>query len=119
MNKQNLGAHGEKLAASFLVASGYHICETNFYCRHGEIDIVSKQNDEIVFVEVKTRQSSGFGSGEESINYFKRLHLFTSINFYLQLKNLQNKDWRLDVIAIQLNKDFSLRNIRHIKNISW
>ena len=66
---------GEKLAADFLTKQGYEIIETNFRCREGEVDIIAKDGDYLVFIEVRTKSSRMFGSPEESITARKKEHL--------------------------------------------
>ncbi|WP_276661388.1 YraN family protein, partial [Syntrophomonas wolfei] len=63
MNRE-LGLWGEELAAQYLGKKGYKILERNFYTRYGELDLVCEKDDNIVFVEVKTRRSTRFGSPE-------------------------------------------------------
>ena len=66
------GKEGEKIAASFLKENGYRIIETNFRCVLGEIDIVAKENGELVFIEVKTRKSEKLGYPEQSVGIKKQ-----------------------------------------------
>ena len=65
MKRQEVGKLGEEIARRFLKKRGYHIHETNFRCRGGEIDIVAQQKDYLVFVEVRTRSNLNFGTPEE------------------------------------------------------
>ena len=57
MNNKILGNDGEKEATEYLIKNGYKIIERNFFCKRGEIDIIAKDGDTIVFIEVKTRKS--------------------------------------------------------------
>ena len=59
--RNKLGGRGEKIAASFLRRQGYRIIEKNYRTRLGEIDIVAREDEDLVFVEVKTRRSTEFG----------------------------------------------------------
>ncbi|NTW06664.1 MAG: YraN family protein, partial [Syntrophaceae bacterium] len=61
MSKISTGKDGEQIAAAYLKKKGYRICETNFRCPLGEIDIIAREKDEIVFIEVKTRKSNKLG----------------------------------------------------------
>ena len=55
MNKDNIGFEGENIACNYLESQGYKIIDRNFICNSGEIDIIAKYKEELVFVEVKTR----------------------------------------------------------------
>lgn len=101
--KQVIGQQGEKLAAEFLKQKGIDVLEFNFYTRYGEIDIIAKDKDEYVFVEVKTRRSKKHGEPQESITKFKQRNLIRTAQVYLQKYNLEEIDWRIDVVAIYLH----------------
>lgn len=73
--KDVLGRRGEELAAQHLTAAGLAIVERNWRCSHGEIDIVARDGDELVFVEVKTRSSLAFGHPLEAITAVKLARL--------------------------------------------
>ena len=72
MNRQEVGKLGEKAARKFLKKRGYHIRETGFRCRHGEIDIIAQRKDCLVFLEVRTKSNLDFGTPEESITQAKK-----------------------------------------------
>ncbi len=72
MKRRDTGILGEKLARDFLKERGYHIIETNYRCPHGEIDIVAKDKDSLVFIEVRAKRSLEFGSPEKSITPAKK-----------------------------------------------
>ena len=97
------GARGEKLACRYLKRSGYKILLRNFRGRSGgEIDVVCRDNDTLVFVEVKTRSGSDFGRPFEAINMAKRKLISRGALAWLQL--LDNPDilFRFDVVEIVL-----------------
>ena len=75
MKRQTTGLIGEKLAAEYLTRQGYKIIETNFRCKEGEIDIIAKDGDYLVFVEVRAKNNLTFGSPEESVTARKKDHL--------------------------------------------
>jgi len=93
------GREGEELAAKFLQEKGYNILETNWRFRHKEIDIIAIRDDEIVFVEVKTRKNTDFGYPEEAVDYNKQKHLIDAAEAYMIDKNL-DLNARFDVISI-------------------
>lgn len=67
-----IGKIGEKLAAEYLEKHGYEIITTNFYTKRGEIDIIARKDNEIVFVEVKTRSSDSFGKPVEAVTILNK-----------------------------------------------
>ena len=114
-DNKKVGLEGEKLAREYLKQQGYNILETNFYCRFGEIDIIAKINNEISFIEVKTRKQIRYGFPAESVNDYKKKHMYKSVEFYTYLYNLYNFEISLDVIEVYLFEDKEAR-IEHIKN---
>ena len=77
------GARAEALAAQFLVARGLAIVERNFRRRCGELDLVARDGDTLVFVEVRLRRSRGYGGAAASITAVKRARLLAAANLYL------------------------------------
>jgi putative endonuclease len=116
MKRRDTGSYGELLARDFLKRKHYSILETNFRCRAGEIDIVAFYQDVLVFVEVRSKTSTYFGSPEESITYNKREHLKAAAGFYLQKHGKDVDSWRIDVVAVELGIDHKLKRIEHIEN---
>lgn len=119
----SIGEHGEKTAADYLEKSGYEILGVNFFNptgrRLGEIDIIAKEKEELVFVEVKTRAKNTFNAvlPEESIT-FKKLHKLAKIAyFYISSHNMHNMAYRFDAITILFDKNNSQSEIKHLKNI--
>lgn len=112
--KQKLGKSGEDLAVSFLKKNGFEILERNYRFGHKEIDIIGKDKNTIVFIEVKTGRSKNFGSPQERVNLKKQKSLIEVAQDYIQKNNLPNFDFRFDVVAIEFEK--GNRKIEHIKN---
>ncbi len=102
-SKVNKGKWGEELAAGTLRDKGYQIIFRNFYSKYGELDIVAKKNNLLVFVEVKTRTQDHFGTPAEAVDARKRRHMTHAANFFVQRFGFQNVDMRFDVIEINLN----------------
>ena len=102
-SRMELGSKGEELAVVFLKKRGYTILEKNFRCKFGEIDIIARERKTLVFVEVKTRSSLGFGSPQTSVTRKKQDQLTKVALFYLQKKQLFNCEARFDVVAVELN----------------
>lgn len=116
MGKQRLGQFGENLAARYLESKGYRIIDRNIHFREGEIDIVARDAQEIVFVEVKCRASTLFGTPEESMHYRKVRRLHVAVFRYLALHH-QRIPWRIDLVAIELDRLGKTARIRHLHNI--
>ena len=85
-SKQELGKAGEDVSCIYLEQIGYRIIERNFHCRQGEIDIIAKDRDEYVFIEVKTRSNTFFGRPKEAVNRPKQKHIYQSTRL-IQLTN--------------------------------
>ena len=110
-----IGKIGEKLAAEYLEKHGYEIITTNFYTRKGEIDIIAKQNKEIIFIEVKTRTSEEFGKPAEAVTYYKEKHMYQAAKYYIYKTNQESEYIRFDVIEIYI-KNGKIK-LNHIKQI--
>ena len=113
--RHEIGKIGEDLATKYLENIGYSIIERNFIAKQGEIDIIAKDKEELVFIEVKTRTNALYGQPVDAVNRIKQKHLVKTVNYYLYLRNLENKFIRLDVIEVYL-KD-KKNKINHIKQI--
>lgn len=95
-----LGKLGEDIIANYITKKGYTILERNFECNQGEIDIIAKDKEEIVFIEVKTRTDMFFGEAGEAITKYKKKHLLNSIKYYLYKRNLEDEYVRIDVAEV-------------------
>jgi putative endonuclease len=116
VDRKETGKLGEKAAASFLKSKGYRIIETNYRCRSGEMDIIARKDDCVVFVEVRTKTSLKYGTPEESITPTKALHLEKTAEFYQQNHAGLPELWRVDLVAIEMESDGRIRRIEHIEN---
>jgi len=116
MDRQEVGKLGEKAAQKFLKRRGYHIRETGFRCRHGEIDIIAQKKDCLVFVEVRTKTSMDFGTPEESITQTKKERLIASALTYTNTHQNLPPLWRIDVVAIELDEKGKTKRIELIEN---
>lgn len=99
-NKRQIGNSGEDLACKYLQKLGYKILARNFTIRGGEIDIVARDGEELVFVEVKLRYGDQFGAARESITYWKLKALQKTALFYITKINWGNKPYRFDLVTI-------------------
>jgi putative endonuclease len=116
MKRRETGILGEKLAREFLVKNGYEVIETNYRCVEGEIDIIARQKDVLVFVEVRTKRNRRFGSPEESINAKKKERLRIVAERYGQEHDDIPASWRIDVITIQMDSSNRVKRIQLIEN---
>lgn len=116
--KKDLGDLGEKIAENYLREKGYKILDKNFrYSKLGELDIVAQKDNDIAFVEVKTRLKTGPGGfwPEDNITYQKQKKLIKLSQVYLSKRKLLDKPWQIDVLAIEIYRDGS-HDIRHLEN---
>jgi len=120
MKRKALGYHGEDAAALYLTQKGYQILERNYQKRSGEIDLIAfdPKRKETVFVEVKTRRNRDYGYPEESVGRHKLQKMASTADQWLQAHNLDNQEWRLDVIGIEPDGSGGWK-FNHIENISY
>ena len=78
-----LGRIGENIIADYITKLGYKVVERNFACNQGEIDIIAKDKEELVFIEVKTRTDISYGEASEAVTDTKKRHLINSIKYYI------------------------------------
>jgi len=116
LKRKEVGAIGEKLAADLLKKRGYKIIQRNFRCREGEIDIIAQKDECIVFVEVRTKKNTAFGTPEESVTLSKREKLIALANTYIQAYDKPPQSWRIDVVAVELTPDNRVSRLEHIEN---
>jgi putative endonuclease len=98
--RQRLGSWGEQMAENYLVQRGFIPLFRNYRTRYGEIDLVMKDQETIVFVEVKTRTNLEFGNPEESITAQKRKRMLHSAEACLQAHPELSGYYRIDVMAV-------------------
>ena len=99
--RRRLGSEGESLALAYLKDKGLELVAKNYRCRLGELDLVMRQKEQIVFVEVRTKSSAAFGTGLESITSKKRTKLKMLAQQFLAHYGLQGSDIRFDIVSIQ------------------
>lgn len=113
-NKSEIAIAGEEIAATFLKNNGYNILYKNW--RHsniGEIDIIASKNNEIVFVEVKTRTNHSFGEPIDSINQIKQKKIIKLAQVFISQNSFSpNTSFRFDAIGIILAKKIEINHIQ-------
>jgi len=111
------GKMGEDLAARFLENLGYRVLQRNFHTREGEVDIIARDANELVFVEVKTGRQSAFGDPETWVDERKQQRLGLAAQAWLLQQQVEDTDCRFDVVAIFFHSKG--HRIKHIKNAFW
>lgn len=112
-----IGKAGEAAAHTFVSKNlGYKILETNFRTPAGEIDIVAKSGETLVFIEVKTRTNRAFGYGVEQISSTKAMKLQLTGQRFLEVSGNTNADWRIDLLSVLMTKIGQVTDITHIEN---
>lgn len=116
--RQQVGRKGEEAASEYLKKQGYSIIETNYRSKLGEIDIIARDGNMVVIVEVRTKTGLAFGRPEESINHEKARKLHRLALQYIQSNYHREMPSRIDLIAVMLEKSSGLvKDVKHIKNI--
>ncbi|MDF2963514.1 MAG: endonuclease, partial [Paenibacillus sp.] len=112
-----LGAVGEKHALEHLQTLNYRITAQNWRCRTGEIDLIARQEELLVFIEVRTRSGrTHFGTPQESVNALKQHKVRDTAQFYAHKYQLLHLQQRFDVISIVTDKEGRLLTLEHIPN---
>lgn len=113
--RKQTGNLGETLAEQYLRRQGYTIIARNWRCPVGELDVVARQGAMLVFVEVRTRRGTRQGTPEESITPAKQAKLVELAHTFLAQHHDEDCEWRIDVIAICLNRHNDITRLNHIK----
>ncbi len=116
LTKQVIGDEGEKAAARYMKDSGFEILEMNYRCRYGEIDIIAKIDEYVVFTEVKSRKSAAFGEPREFVDYKKQAKIKATAYKYIEEKNIE-ANFRFDVCEIYHTSDgkYEVKDINYIE----
>jgi len=99
-NKRKIGTEKEKLAGAYLESNGYEIIEYNFRCRQGEIDIIAKDGEYLVFCEVKYRSGMSKGTPFEAVDYKKQRIISRCALFYIAKRRIGDIPCRFDVVSV-------------------
>ena len=110
MSNRSYGGEGEAAARAYLERKGLRVIEMNFRRPTGEIDIIARQKDTLVFVEVKRRSSLRYGRPSEAVNLGKQRHILRTAQLYLQERDLADVPLRFDIVEVLPGE------IRHIEN---
>jgi putative endonuclease len=118
-DKKTIGNNAEKAAKRYLEKQGLKFVDKNFHCRHGEIDLIFKDKQTLVFVEVRYRKNSAYGHSIETVNTYKQQKIITAAKYYLHKhKMTESISSRFDVIGIEeiKNDKTSDQQINWIQN---
>jgi len=118
MDKKSEGNLGENLACSYLIRKDYRIFTRNFHSRLGEIDIIAQKNQRLIFIEVKTRSSDCFGEPQEAVDKRKLASIIRTGHYFKLLNQKLPEAMQIDVIAIKLDSQGKLLNLKHFENVS-
>lgn len=101
--KRARGIRGEDLAVTYLKKKGYKVIARNYRCQWGEIDLIARDKGTLIFVEIKSRSSSGFGLPQDAVDRFKQEKLIQAAKTYMAEHHLQESiPARFDVVAVHL-----------------
>lgn len=115
MNHITLGDLGEKAASRYLTSKGYTLTHRKYRTKLGEIDIIAKYKNTIIFVEVKTRRNTTYGSPAEAVNYRKQQKIIQTAQCYLKHSNNYNCLCRFDILEVVLGNQ-GVFTFNHITN---
>ena len=115
VSRRATGNRGEDLAAAFLEKRGWTILGRNVRTARGELDLVARDADTLVFVEVRTRRGNAFGSPEESVTPRKQQKLVELAESYLETQPSANIPCRIDVVVVELGPRGETRRIELIE----
>lgn len=113
---KDIGSFGEALARDYLISKGYKILNMNFRNKFGEIYIICKKNNLLIFCEIKSRYSNSFGSPIESITCYKQKQIIKLSELYLISKKYYNFNVRYDIIEVIFNTITSSHIINHVQD---
>ncbi len=111
------GNFGEGLAVKYLLKNNYQILAKNYKKKTGEIDIVAlEEKGTVVFFEVKARMSEKFGEPEEAVTRQKQHKIIRTVQWFLKEHKIEDRKFRIDVLALKLDNEHKMAKIRHIFN---
>src|SRR5215216_3671030 len=111
-----LGHRGEELAEEHLVAAGARVLARNFRAAPAEVDLIVEHDGDLVAVEVKTRVMIDLEKPEEAVTYWKLRRLAHGLEVFALDNDMLERHWRLDVVAVELDLDGSVRRCEHIRD---
>jgi putative endonuclease len=113
--RANIGTWGEAIATKHLETQGYTVLHRNWRHGHGELDIVTCKAELVVFVEVRARTTDAFGAPEETLSPRKQAKLIATAEAYLDQHGLNEAQWQIDVIVIELDAKNAVKRLEQIE----
>ena len=118
--KHKVGKKGESIAVRYLKKQGYKIIAQNYRSKVGEIDIVAREKKTLVFVEVKTRRSTSYGSPKWAVTPKKQKAISMAALYYLKMTDQTNADARFDVVSILARgEDTQIELVRNAFDLAY
>jgi putative endonuclease len=115
--RQGLGAAGERIARRHLEQQGYTFTTANWRYPGGELDLIMRDGDVLVFVEVKTRRGERLGAAEESVSVAQTRRLLRAAQMFLaERTDLADLFWRIDIVSITLTSSGAVSRLTHVPN---
>lgn len=111
VNNVEKGKRGESIAKDYLISKGYKILFTNYRNKIGEIDIIAKDKDILVFIEVKTRSNTNYGYPYEAVNKKKQHKIINCSYLFINCFNYKNYQIRYDIIEVYLTPKVRINHI--------
>lgn len=105
------GKSGEMIVKDYLVSKGYSILQTNYRNKIGEIDIIAKDRDIIVFIEVKSRTNTSYGYAFEAVDLRKQRKIINTSLVYIKFNNYKDIQLRYDIIEVYFQKDIKINHL--------
>lgn len=119
LRRQRVGIAGEKAARHYLEGKGYQIMQLNYRCSLGEIDIVAREGAAVIFVEVRTRTGTAFGTAAESVTAAKLDRLRKLARHFMQHQYGREVQGRIDLITVQMDpENLAVQNLEHIHDVT-
>jgi len=107
--RQALGKKGEAAARVYLERRGVHILAANYTCAAGEIDLIGREREALLFIEVKTRTSEAFGPPQLAVHQRKQRQIVRAAQWFLAERRVSDVACRFDVVAVTIRGDERLQ----------
>jgi len=116
-HNQKIGEFGEMLAKNYLIKHGYKIIDVNIKLSYQELDIIALKDNQVIFVEVKTRLSQFYGPAENAFQLVKLKRFRRAIEMYIGSKKLDSEETRADLITVDIDRFKKIAKIKHYQDI--
>jgi putative endonuclease len=114
---QAVGRLGERLAEAHLLQQGAQLLERNYRIDYGEVDLLFRHEDELVAVEVKTRDVEDLEQPEEAVRWDQLRRIARAMATYAAAENLLEMPWRIDVVVIVIQSDGTVLRLDHLRSV--